>query len=77
MSYVLFWMVWCERGGTSAPTVKHHSRSDAVKEAERLARLNPGNRFWILKAEECAEHQSIKWEKAHVEDCVCNTCIPF
>jgi hypothetical protein len=77
MSYVQFWMVWCERGGGNAPTKKHFSRTDAISEAERLARNNPGQRFWILKSEEVAEFQAVKWEKAHKEDCACNDCIPF
>ena len=75
MSYMQFWLVWRESGGT--PTVKHFGRPDAVKEAERLSRINPGERFWILKSEEAAEFQPVKWEKAHKEDCACNDCIPF
>jgi hypothetical protein len=77
VSYVQFWLIWCERAGGNAPTRKHFSRTDAITEAERLARNNPGQRFWILKSEEAAEFQAVKWEKAHKEDCACNDCIPF
>lgn len=75
MSYAQFWVVWRENGGT--PTLKHHGLPDAIKEAERLVRQFPGARFWILKSQECAEFQAIKWEKAHQEDCACDVCIPF
>lgn len=43
-----FWMVWCEDGGS--PRVKHCNKQLAVAEAERLAKLNPGQVFFVLKA---------------------------
>lgn len=43
-----FWMVWNEHG--HSPTVKHLLHARAVTEAERLARANPGQRFFVLKA---------------------------
>ena len=42
-----FWMVW--REGSSAPEHKHTSKAAAVNEAERLAKLNPDQTFYILK----------------------------
>ena len=47
-----FWMVWCEEQGM--PKVKHLSVSSAEKEAERLARLHPGARFYVLSCEKYA-----------------------
>lgn len=45
-----FWAVCCfERGG---PTVKHQTEHGAIQEAERLARLNPGAKFYVLQAVE-------------------------
>lgn len=43
-----FWMVWCEDGGS--PRVRHCNKQLAVAEAERLAKLNPGQVFFVLKA---------------------------
>jgi hypothetical protein len=42
-----FWMVWREFGGT--PTYKHPNEDSARREAERLARMTPGVRFYILR----------------------------
>lgn len=44
----LFWCVWAENGGS--PTVKHVTVGTARKEAQRLARTNPGRRFIVLAA---------------------------
>lgn len=44
----LFWCVWAENGGS--PTVKHLGITSARKEAQRLARANPGQRFIVLAA---------------------------
>lgn len=43
-----FWMVWNPKRDT--PAYQHHSHEAAVSEAERLARLNPGQRFYVLEA---------------------------
>ena len=43
-----FWMVWNVNG--SAPTYKHASHTSALNEAERLARLYPGQTFAVLQA---------------------------
>lgn len=43
-----FWMVWNPRGGV--PRAKHESESIATAEAERLARCNPGDSFYVLRA---------------------------
>jgi len=43
-----FWLVWCEGGG--APTAKHQHFESAKREAQRLARMNPGHRFTVMAA---------------------------
>lgn len=43
----LFWMVYGL--GQSQPTVRHKTPGSAQAEAERLARLNPGIKFFVLE----------------------------
>lgn len=43
-----FWLVWHEEGGV--PTHRHFSKQAAVDEATRLAKLAPGECFFVLKA---------------------------
>lgn len=43
-----FWLVWRERGGS--PTHQHWTKDEAIHEAERLARLQPGDVFYIMKS---------------------------
>ena len=43
-------MVWNPQG--SAPTYKHETEASAIAEAERLARLNRGQQFYVLYAAE-------------------------
>jgi len=45
---VPFYMVWAPTGGT--PVVQHATYEIAVGEAERLARLRPGQEFIVLKS---------------------------
>lgn len=54
-----FWVIWRENGGT--PTCKHYDVTAAKQEAERLARANPGSRFFVLQALACCEHQAVVW----------------
>ncbi len=44
-----FWMI---TGDGNSPKVRHASRQDAVREAERLAKANPGTQFFVLEAVE-------------------------
>lgn len=48
MEHKKFWLVWKPNG--ALPTFKHPSYDDAKKEAERLARKNSADRFYILEA---------------------------
>ncbi|MBO6901404.1 MAG: hypothetical protein JJ864_08660 [Rhizobiaceae bacterium] len=43
-----FWLVWHEDGGT--PRFRHQSKQSALDEATRLAKLTPGECFFVLKA---------------------------
>lgn len=43
-----FWFVWNEGG--FAPRYRHESESSAMKEADRLASVNPGSTFVILES---------------------------
>lgn len=43
-----FWMVW--REGGSSPTYRHQTKEAATLEAERLAKSNPDQVFYVLKA---------------------------
>lgn len=43
----MFWLVWNPQG--CAPQRRHDTEEDASHEAERLARLNRGARFIVLR----------------------------
>jgi len=45
-----FFIIWCPTGPHS-PKHRHVSRGAAVKEAERLARVHPGNEFYVMQAD--------------------------
>jgi hypothetical protein len=44
-----FWMI---TGDGNTPKVRHHNRQDAVNEASRLAKTNPGNEFFVMETVE-------------------------
>jgi hypothetical protein len=48
-----FYLVW--RSGGANPTKRHETDGDAMNEAARLARANPGVRFYVLTAERYCE----------------------
>ena len=62
-----FWMVWNPQG--HQPTHKHGTEQEAIAEAERLARLNPKQRFHVLEAKCCCifDPQPVKWVKVDPE----------
>lgn len=64
-----FWLVWNEAHG--APRVKHNTSDSAKREAERLARLNPGQRFHVLESVATCERNDVTWTEH------CGTPIPF
>lgn len=53
-----FWMVWSPQG--RPPTHRHESHGSAVTEAERLARTNPGQQFFVLEATDMRELNDMK-----------------
>ena len=52
-----FWMVV----GNGAPYYRHRDESSAKREAERLAKLNPGLKFFVVKTIGCVESTSVLW----------------
>ena len=44
-----FWMI---TGDGNAPKVRHLNRQDAVNEATRLAKANPGKEFFVMETVE-------------------------
>lgn len=72
-------MVWNVGGG--APQVQHFEAATARREAERLAKQNPGQQFAVLQAVAVCETQKpVNWvdfNDPHVPGCVCDACIPF
>lgn len=44
-----FWLVWSPQGARP-PEYRHASEAMATHEAERLARLHPGNIFVVLQS---------------------------
>ena len=58
-----FWLVWNPAG--RSPSHRHKSIEDAVKEAERLARQEPGQRFIVLEALRMCQvpELPIKWSE--------------
>ena len=64
-----FWLVWNPQG--HSPTVKHPMIYQAKAEAERLARDNPGQKFYVLSAVGMCEYQAVTWQRLDGED------IPF
>lgn len=55
-----FWLVWCVGAGT--PTHIHYTHESACKEAERLARKNPGKRFEVMERVASVIKQDVVWE---------------
>lgn len=45
----VFWIVWNPTGRN--PSYRHAVHANAVSEAERLARANPGHEFFVMRAD--------------------------
>lgn len=62
-----FWLVW--RDGGQIPMFKHSEQGEAEQEAERLARANPGQHFYVLPALRfvSCEITPPKWDEAAPE----------
>lgn len=56
---IRFYMVWNE--GNRGPVVRHNTDMSARTEAERLARLNPGQKFYVLSVIDCCQKRDVEW----------------
>lgn len=56
-----FYLVWHEDGGE--PRQKHADQHLAEREAERLARVNPGDRFYVLAPVAAIRRSDIERER--------------
>lgn len=56
-----FWLVWREDG--DAPTFKHKTEREAVDEAKRLAKANPGVRFYVLSTDHAFIKDDVRAER--------------
>lgn len=76
-----FFLVWCPTRG--APTVQQPSYRVAEDEAKRLARLNPGEEFFVCAAVAKAVKVDVGITRftinpdEHSRSCDCDDCIPF
>lgn len=66
MSEEQFWAVWNPAHGE--PTVRHSSFEIAKAEAERLARFNPGQKFYVLAACGVARRVDVTFEPITADD---------
>lgn len=55
-----FWMV-C--GSFNSPKYRHNSLDSATNEAERLAKLHPGEKFFVLEAVGVAQQTNNTYRK--------------
>lgn len=67
-----FWMVL----GTGAPTYRHSTKSEACKEAERLAKMNPNYHFTVLEAVATCVKADVQWQE-HEEEQDYGDNLPF
>lgn len=58
-----FWMVL----GVGAPVFRHSTKQSAKTEAERLAKLNPGQEFVVLESLAFVKTPSVIWESSGTE----------
>ena len=56
-----FWMVWCPQGET--PKHRHTSEPQAIAEATRLARQNPGREFIVLQSVGAAKRVDVEFKR--------------
>jgi len=61
-----FWLVWNPLGGS--PTHQHPSLHLAKTEAERLARQNPGQDFFVLQTCGLARKTDVEWIPINVDE---------
>jgi hypothetical protein len=59
---------------TGGSNVEHASKAEAVKEAERLARMNVGNKVYLLECVAICQAKAVEWEGDVLDP---NTDLPF
>ena len=67
-----FWMVL----GNGTPTFRHETILSAKNEAERLARINPGQTFFVLAAVAAVCKTDLTWSKIDPADTI-DDVVPF
>jgi hypothetical protein len=55
------WFVWCSGSRGMIPKFNHATKEEAMKEAERLARMNPGVDFHVLKSIGYCNKKDVEW----------------
>ena len=73
MSRSKFWMVL----GSGEPTLRHPSRQSAKREAERLARANPGEEFVVLEAVATVAKCDLVWTQNDRDESETDDDVPF
>ena len=63
----VFWIVWGPAGRTN-PKCKYAYYESAQSDAERMARVNPGSEFYVMRGESVSVATSVVTNKL-VEDC--------
>ena len=63
-NHEIFFMVYRENG--SPPTFRHATQTAAEKEAERLARAYPGNKFHVLACISSVKITDLDWTRANI-----------
>lgn len=73
MSRGKFWMVV----GQGVPCFRHPSKQSAQREAERLARNNPGQEFTVLESLATVVKDDLRWELNDVDSSETDGGVPF
>lgn len=63
MTRKTFWMVWNPAG--NSPSFRHETEHGAVFEATRLARMSPGQSFFVLEAVKMVTKSDVTVEELH------------
>lgn len=61
-----FWFVW--NPNSLNPRFKHDTVESATTEAERLARMHPGQEFIVLESIAACRAVSVEWERHLTEE---------
>jgi len=56
-------MVWCELDPARAPRYLHATVVEAEAEAERLARMHRGQKFYVLEIVGAVRSNDVSWDR--------------